>query len=390
MKHLLGHLSIDKSSIRCIFNQSDDGIDGWQKSFKKFCNNSLIEEISLENAYLLDDLIFLSLEYDRIIVPALFCSKAQLYNVHFSLLPAYKGMYTSALPILHQQRYSGVTLHRIDQGIDTGDIIAQSKFELWPFETARSLYHKYLCTAEQLIFENITSLLSGNCLSSVQSLNGSSYYSKKSIDYKKIELDVNQVASSIDAQIRAFCFREYQYISMNTKQIVGSCFLDTKSTKKSGMIIQKSFYFCDIATIDYDIRLFYVNILDDFFEAVHNSDYDLVLKIVQLFPNIKLQTYDNGYTAAMIAAYRGDKKIYSTVFHNDIAEWCNYNGTNLLMFAKSGYVRTGNDEIFSELLRRYPGLVHKIDCKGMTVLDYMRDQHEEAAINIVNNIVMQQ
>ena len=48
----------------------------------------------------------------------------KLFNLHFSLLPSYKGMHTSAFPILNGEKYSGVTIHKIDNGIDTGDIIA--------------------------------------------------------------------------------------------------------------------------------------------------------------------------------------------------------------------------------------------------------------------------
>ena len=53
---------------------------------------------------------------------------ARLYNIHFSYLPAYKGMFTSALPIKNGEVDSGVTLHKIESGIDTGDIIDQIKF----------------------------------------------------------------------------------------------------------------------------------------------------------------------------------------------------------------------------------------------------------------------
>lgn len=73
-----------------------------------------------------DDLIFISLEFDKIVNPDLF-KDARLYNIHFSLLPSYKGMYTSAIPILNGEEMVGVTFHEIDKGIDTGNIIAQKK-----------------------------------------------------------------------------------------------------------------------------------------------------------------------------------------------------------------------------------------------------------------------
>ena len=39
-------------------------------------------------------------------------------------------MYTSCLPILFNEKESGVTLHKIDRGIDTGDIIDQITFPI--------------------------------------------------------------------------------------------------------------------------------------------------------------------------------------------------------------------------------------------------------------------
>lgn len=39
-------------------------------------------------------------------------------------------MYTSAMVLLNGEEYTGVTFHRIDKGIDTGEIIAQQKIKI--------------------------------------------------------------------------------------------------------------------------------------------------------------------------------------------------------------------------------------------------------------------
>ena len=75
------------------------------------------------------DLLFMSVEYDRIIKPALFAS-SRLYNVHFSLLPKYRGCNTAVWPILNGEAEHGVTLHEIDAGIDSGPIVAQRSFPI--------------------------------------------------------------------------------------------------------------------------------------------------------------------------------------------------------------------------------------------------------------------
>ena len=116
--------------LYAIFNSNDYGKDNFQKSFKKFCKGSKkIKIINLQDAYKLDNLIFVSLHFDKIIKIEKFKTK-KLYNIHFSLLPKYKGMHTTAWPIINGESFTGVSLHKIDNGIDTGDIISQIKFKI--------------------------------------------------------------------------------------------------------------------------------------------------------------------------------------------------------------------------------------------------------------------
>ena len=104
--------------LYAIFNSNDHGEDNFQKSFKKFCkNNKNIKSIYLEEAYNIDGLIFISLHFDKIIKTQKFKSN-KLYNIHFSLLPKYKGMHTTAWPIILGEKQTGVTLHKIDNGIE--------------------------------------------------------------------------------------------------------------------------------------------------------------------------------------------------------------------------------------------------------------------------------
>ncbi len=63
-------------------------------------------------------------------------------NVHGSLLPKYAGARTLSWCIEDGERLSGVTVHQVDQGIDTGPILLQQTFALSRFETTRSLARK--------------------------------------------------------------------------------------------------------------------------------------------------------------------------------------------------------------------------------------------------------
>jgi methionyl-tRNA formyltransferase len=133
----------DVNDILIIPTESDKGDNTFQRSFLQFAKQANLKIVSLHDVYDISDLIFLSMEYDKILKPNRFASK-ELFNIHFSLLPKYKGMYPSALPILFGETETGVTLHRIDSGIDTGDIIAQKEISISRDETAKSLHNKLI------------------------------------------------------------------------------------------------------------------------------------------------------------------------------------------------------------------------------------------------------
>lgn len=59
-------------------------------------------------------------------------------NLHPGFLPYNRGMYPHIWP-LFDKTPCGVTIHYIDEGIDTGDIIAQKEIEVLPTDTAGSL-----------------------------------------------------------------------------------------------------------------------------------------------------------------------------------------------------------------------------------------------------------
>lgn len=133
------------------------------------------------------DVLFISLEFDRLIKTERFCSE-KLYNIHFSALPKYKGVYTSITPILNGEISSGVTLHKIDNGIDTGDIIAQRIFKIDINDSARDLYFKYLKQGFMLFKQNIASLIAGDFSLKKQSCEHSSYFLGKTLMFVILKL----------------------------------------------------------------------------------------------------------------------------------------------------------------------------------------------------------
>ena len=241
--------------LYAIFNSNDYGKDNFQKSYKKFCiNQKNIKTIKIEDAYKLDNLIFISLHYDKIIKTQKFKTK-KLYNIHFSLLPKYKGMHTTAWPIINGEKFTGVTLHKIDNGIDTGDIIYQIKFKIKSNDNAERVFLNYIKNGIILFKKCFNKLLKNKYKSKKQEINNSSYYSKSSINFKNFKIDLNKTAFEVHNELRAYTFKHYQLPIVNQKEIISSKILKSKSELKPGKIINRNRKYLKISTIDYNLLL---------------------------------------------------------------------------------------------------------------------------------------
>lgn len=368
MKHAL--MFLPAKDLLYICDKNDTGEDGYFPSYKKFCETHKIQETSLEEAQAIEGLIFISLEFYKLIKPALFRSE-QLFNLHFSLLPAYKGMYTSCHPILRGEQYSGVTLHKIDEGIDTGDIIAQKRFQLSPRETAETLYHKYNIFGAQLLAENLENIFNLNFNSKEQPAFGSSYFSRKSVNYKSLKIDHTKTAYEVDCQYRAYTFRHFQLPIFEGVPICSTFILNSKSTLKPGSIVWKSESQICVSTIDYDILLD-IDFYEMLFSAISSENICKIQDLIKKVPDINYQD-NNGWTALIKASYSGQLDVINILLENGASPNCtNFKGTPCLMYALSHFKKSpGNDAKPLELLLKAGADLSAIDRYGLSTIDYI-------------------
>lgn len=108
-------------------------------------------------------------------------------NLHPSLLPAYRGTKSSVWAILNNEKYTGISFHYIDSGVDTGRIILTKELLIKQEDTAFSLYHKliglfssHFCRAFDLLIANYNGLVQTG---------RPSYYSRKLPYGGKMELN---------------------------------------------------------------------------------------------------------------------------------------------------------------------------------------------------------
>jgi len=227
IKFLLSR-KLRKNKILVLPSKTDRKKDDWQPSFKKFANRNNIKILKLEKLYKIKNLFFFSLEYDKIIDVSKFKSK-NLFNLHFSLLPKYRGCHTNFLQIYHGEKYSGVTLHKINNGIDTGDIVDQIKFKIRINDTAYDNYKRLVKSSTKLFKKNLSKIINNKYSLKKQILSNGSYHNKNSVDYKK-SLKINMKDSTLKThnKIRSHIFPAYQYPIVNGVKILKSIYKNKK------------------------------------------------------------------------------------------------------------------------------------------------------------------
>lgn len=88
-----------------------------------------------------------------------------IVNLHLAPLPEYRGRFSATHAILHGSEY-GVTLHYVDEGIDTGPIIAERRFPISVGDTAASLRAQALILGLRLFEDYAPLLIAGRRLPS--------------------------------------------------------------------------------------------------------------------------------------------------------------------------------------------------------------------------------
>jgi phosphoribosylglycinamide formyltransferase-1 len=78
------------------------------------------------------------------ILPADFVAalRGKLINTHPSLLPNFKGAHAVRDALAAGATTTGVTIHFVDEGVDTGEIIVQSKLDILPQESEHALHER--------------------------------------------------------------------------------------------------------------------------------------------------------------------------------------------------------------------------------------------------------
>ncbi len=123
-------------------------------------------------------------------------------NVHASLLPRWRGAAPIQAAIRAGDKESGVTIMKMDAGLDTGPILSQRAIALAPDETGQSLHDKLAALGSELLIETLPGYLSGAIVPQPQDDGRATY--APTIKKEEGKIDWTQSAESIERLVRAF------------------------------------------------------------------------------------------------------------------------------------------------------------------------------------------
>jgi len=122
-------------------------------------------------------------------------------NIHASLLPRWRGAAPIHRAIESGDSETGITIMQMDQGLDTGAMLAVQSMPIAPHDTTSSLHDKLARLGGTMIVEILQKLSSGTVSPVPQPEQGVTYAAKISKD--EALLDFNQPASLLERKIRA-------------------------------------------------------------------------------------------------------------------------------------------------------------------------------------------
>ncbi|HEX8991865.1 MAG TPA: methionyl-tRNA formyltransferase, partial [Anaerolineales bacterium] len=131
-------------------------------------------------------------------------------NVHASLLPRWRGAAPIQAVLLAGDSQTGVTIMQMDQGVDTGAILAQRAIQIGPDATAGSLSEELSTMGSDLLLETLPGYLAGEIHARRQDEQGATY--APMLKKEDALLDPARPADELARRVRAFNPRPGAYL----------------------------------------------------------------------------------------------------------------------------------------------------------------------------------
>jgi methionyl-tRNA formyltransferase len=141
--------------------------------------------------------------YGQILPPAILdLPRHGCLNIHASLLPQYRGAAPIQWAIANGDTETGVTIMKMDAGLDTGPIVSQRRTPIRPEDDSATLHDRLAQLGAELLVQTIPDYVAGKIQPVPQPAEGASHAAK--IKKEDGRIDWNQPARTIWNRLRAF------------------------------------------------------------------------------------------------------------------------------------------------------------------------------------------
>ncbi len=164
------------------------------------------------------------------------------FNIHFSLLPKYRGASPVQQALIDGCTKAGVTAFYIEKGLDTGNILLQQELDVDIKDTSETLFDKLNILGIKVMNNALDLLDSGNCLAKEQEGEPSfcSVFTKENgkIDWNKSATDIYNLYRGLYLWPKLFCTIGDGRMSGKTLKILECSVEKDLSNKKAGTILE--------------------------------------------------------------------------------------------------------------------------------------------------------
>ncbi|MDP2874321.1 MAG: peptide deformylase [bacterium] len=159
-------------------------------------------------------------------------------NLHQSLLPKYRGPSPAQAAILNGEKTSGVTIIKMDEGFDTGPILAQEEIPLSLTETTGIFEDRAYLIGGEVMLETIKKTLAGRLTPRPQDSTQATYTKKITKDSGQIDWE-RQTDEQIERTVRAYTPWPHAWTTIGQirRRYLGDSYTPKKSDQKRLILI---------------------------------------------------------------------------------------------------------------------------------------------------------
>jgi len=157
--------------------------------------------------------------YGKILPPAVLAlPRHGCVNLHASLLPRYRGAAPLQYALMSGDDRTGLTVMRMDEGLDTGDILLQEPMTIGPKDDIRSLFARSAANGARLLLEAIALIEQGKAVYTPQDDALASTAPALTRESGLVDF-ASMNARMIDCRVRALCEWPTAYFQSGTSRV---------------------------------------------------------------------------------------------------------------------------------------------------------------------------